>query len=64
MSNNQSTQVRVDYYYMRNGSRTRTQRTLSTVYNLHQARSETAILRYLREQHPGCEIEIMSLEWK
>jgi len=50
---------RVDYYY----GNTRSRRTLSVVYNLNQARSETAVLAYLRKQHPGLEITIMSLEW-
>jgi hypothetical protein len=63
MTNTLPQNCRVDYYYERNGARTRTKRTLSVVYNLRQARSETAVLAYLRQHHPGCEITIMSLEW-
>lgn len=64
MSNTLPQNCRVDYYYEKNGARTRTQSTLSVTFNLHQARSETAVLAYLRKHHPGYEITIMSLEWK
>ena len=57
---------RVDYYYQRRGvgSRTRTQLTGSVSQHLHGGTTENAVLRYLRDKHPDCEIELMSVDWK
>lgn len=58
------TRVRVDYYYLKNGSRTRTQTTLHVVYNLNQGTTDFAVMNYLRKRHPGCEIELLSTDWE
>lgn len=57
---------RVDYYYQRQGlgSRTRTQLTGSVGQHLEGATTENAISFHLQKQHPGCEIVLMSVEWK
>lgn len=55
---------RADYYYIKNGSRTRTQLHGSVSQHLQGATTESSVLNYLRKKHPGYEIELMSLEWK
>lgn len=64
MSDNKPTMVRADYYYVRNGTRTRTQTTLSVSQNLNQGTTENAVLNYLRKHHSGCEIELLHLDWR
>lgn len=60
------TSYRVDYYYQRRGigSRTRTQLAGSVSLHLKGATTENAVLHYLRNKHPDCEIVLMSVEWK
>jgi hypothetical protein len=55
--------ARVDYYYEKKGTRARTSATLSVSQNLHLATTESAVMSYLRQRHPGCEIYLMGLEW-
>lgn len=55
---------RVDYYYSFRGSRTRTQLGISVSQHLNGATTESSVLNYLRRKHPGCEIELMSVDWK
>lgn len=64
MSDNKPTSVSVNYYYSKNGAKTRSQATLSVSQNLNQGTTESAVLNYLRNRHSGYEIELLSLEWK
>lgn len=57
------TSYKANYYYVKNGSRCRTSITGSVSQHLHGATTESAVLNYLRRMHPGCEIELMSLDW-
>lgn len=54
---------RADYYYSKNGSRTRTQLMGSVSQHLQGATTESAVLSYLRRKHPGYDIDLMSLDW-
>jgi len=58
------TNDRADYYYSKGGSRTRTTITGSVSQHLHGATTESAVLNYLRNKHPGYEILLMNLEWR
>lgn len=52
------------YYRTKNGGRTRTQLGASTnQLSSSIARTESAVLAYLRKRHPGLEIELVSVEW-
>lgn len=54
-----------DYYAATaRGSRTRFQRRAGLMQLPAKARSETAVLAYLRKLHPMCEITIISLEFR
>jgi hypothetical protein len=54
----------VDYYvFSPRGSKARFQRT-SGINQIRNAMSETAVYFYLKKFHPGCDIQIQSLEWK
>ena len=55
---------KVDYYYSKNGARTRTTMTGSVSQHLQGATTESAVLNYLRNKHPGYEILLMSLDWR
>lgn len=57
---------RVDYYYQKHGSasRARTQLTGSVSQHLRGATTENAVLNYLQQKHPNCEIVLMSVEWR
>lgn len=58
------TSAKVDYYYVRSGTRARTTSTLSVSQHLHGATTENAVLNYLRQRHPGYEITLMSVDWR
>ena len=61
---NQPSQFLVDYYVITpKGSRARFQ-LRTGLYQILGARSETAVLAYLRKRHPNTEIQIQSLDWK
>lgn len=64
MPNNKPTRYRVDYYYERDGARTRTKLGGYVSQHLHGATTENAVLAHLRKMHPGYEITIMSLDWE
>ena len=64
MTSNRPSSYRADYYYVKGGSRTRTQLHGSVSQHLHGATTESSVLNYLRKKHPGHEIELMTLEWK
>lgn len=65
MGDKKPTIYKADYYYSRpKGSRTRTTLTGSVSQHLQGATTESAVLNYLRRQHPGYEIELMTLEWR
>jgi len=50
----------VEYVYELKGSRARTRLSSSTMQLAHpDAKSETAILAYLKKRHPGYEITIL-----
>ena len=54
----------VDYYvFSPRGSKARFQRT-SGINQIRNAMSETAVYFYLKRLHPGCDVQIQSLEWK
>ena len=57
---------RVDYYYQKrgSGSRARTQLTGSVSQHLRVATTENAVLHYLQQKHPDCEIVLMLVDWK
>lgn len=61
-----ATRLVVDYLYGREGgSYTRTRLGTSTSQLAHpMARSETAVLAYLRKRHPGLQITILSVEFQ
>jgi hypothetical protein len=61
-----ATRVVVEYLYGRaGGSMTRTRLGTSTTNLMHpMARSETAVLAYLRKRHPGLEITILSVDFQ
>jgi hypothetical protein len=63
---NRATRVVVEYLYGRpGGSMTRTRLgTALTQVSSTPARSETAVLAYLRRRHPGLEITILSLDFQ
>lgn len=61
---NKPTAFEVDYYYGRGGARTRTRLVGSVSQHLHGATTESAVLSYLRRQHQGYEIELMTLDWR
>ena len=52
--------VKVDYYY----GRCRTQYSTYTSQHRYPLTSETAVLAFLRDRHPGCEITILDISWK
>ena len=57
---------RADYYYKKNGAPgvgTRTKRSGLVSQHLKGANTESAVLQYLRTQHPGHEISLMKLDW-
>lgn len=59
------TYFKAQYFYgTPNGSRTLSQ-LMSNVSQLSSpsARTESAVLAYLRKRHPGLEIELVSVEW-
>jgi hypothetical protein len=60
---NKPTYYRADYYYSKNGSRSRTQISGLVSQHLNGATTESAVLNYLRHKHSGYEIELMSLDW-
>lgn len=62
----QATRVVVDYTYGREGgSKTRSRLGTSTTNLSHpMARSETAVLAYLRKRHPGLDITILSIDFQ
>lgn len=50
----------VEYIYEKNGSRTRTRLSSSTMQLANpDAKSETSILAYLKKRHPGYDITIL-----
>jgi hypothetical protein len=55
-----------DYYFKKSGTeaRTRTRLQGSVSQHLHGATTESAVVTYLRSKHPGCEINLMNLEWR
>lgn len=54
----------VDYTYGRPGGSVTRTRVLTSNRNLtNLARSETAVLSWLRKRHPGLEVTIISLDW-
>ena len=62
----QPTVVNVDYYATTRtprGSRTRFQRGIGMNQFRGPVHSEFAVQRYLQEKHPGCDVEIMNVEW-
>lgn len=60
----QPTMFYADYYVITpNGSRTRFTRS-SGLQHINMARSETAVLFYLRTLHPKCEVIIQGLDFK
>lgn len=63
MASDKPNNYRVDYYYSKGLSKTRTQLTGSVSQHLHNARTESAVMSYLRSKHPGYDIYLMSLEW-
>lgn len=63
MTSKKPSNYRVDYYYSKGTSRTRTQLTGSVSQHLHGATTESAVMSYLRSKHHGYEIYLMSLEW-
>ena len=64
MSSNPKT-YRADYYYQKlGGSKTRTAISGPVGGHLKGGTTESAVLDYLRNKHPGCEIILMKLEWK
>jgi len=66
LSTQRAASVFVDYYITyKEGNRGRTQVTVSVDQQLNGARSETAVLAYLKKKHPEArDITIMKLEWK
>lgn len=65
MSTGRPTRFTVEYTYGRpNGSRTRTRLSTSVTQLVQPAKSETAVLAYLKRRHPGLEIIILFIEWE
>jgi len=61
---NKPTRAKLDYYYSKNGSRTRTTSIISVSQHLNGATTESAVLNYLRRMHQGYEIELISVDWE
>jgi hypothetical protein len=66
MSTSTPTSYVADYYYTKSGLGTgsRTKIKGSVSQHLRGATTESAVLTYLRQKHPGYEIKLMGLEWK
>jgi hypothetical protein len=63
MADKKSTYYKADYYYSKGSIRTRTSISGYVSQHLHGALTESAVVSYLRSQHPGYEISLMSLDW-
>ena len=64
MEKSRRARFRVDYIYAKpDGANHRTQVSSTNVQLPYLAKSETAVLSWLRKRHRGAEITIIGLEW-
>lgn len=63
MIKNALVQVKVDYYYTCNGVQARNELTMVVGQDPNKRPPEDFVLNYLRRRHPGCDIEIISMDW-
>jgi hypothetical protein len=53
----------VDYTFKKGSSQGRMKIQGSALINLKTAQSDFAVYEYLKQRHPDCDINIMSIKW-